>query len=256
MAQSDRFKYILSALSESEYLNVADIARTLGVSEVTIRKDVQELQQKDLLIRQHGKVMQPIKTQKNYLPFVTRSLAFTEEKECIAKAAAALVEQNDSVILDAGTTTYTIAKHLLHHSPINIATNSISIAEILSTSTHSVSLAGGEVLNQSMCTFGQSASDFFRPIRANKAFIGCTGIRPDLTLTTGTQSEASIKEAMMNSARRVIVVASPDKFTRDQMFGFGSASQIDTIITVRCQIPDETMDCIRKNHIKLMYAGE
>ncbi len=249
-----RIQYILSALMNRDMMTVSELSEQLGVSMVTIRKDVRALAEQNLVIRQHGKVMLPTHGQQNYLPFQMRSLTQSEEKRCIAAAAAALIEQNDAILLDSGTTTLAIAGQLRRRPPISIATNSVSVAHLLSESEHLISLAGGQMLNHSMCTAGPDAENFFRSIQVEKAFIGVSGVWDDLSLTTGLQPEAVVKAAMIRAAKKVIVVAANDKFHRSQMFNFCSADKIDTIVTSGPELPAHILRQIEQYRIRLIYA--
>ncbi len=249
-----RIQYILSALMDHNMMTVSELSEKLGVSTVTVRKDVRALAEQNLIVRQHGKVMLPTSGQQNYLPFQMRSMTQSEEKRCIAAAAAAMIEKNDAIILDSGTTTLAIADQLRGCSPVNLATNSVSIAHLLSESNHMISLAGGQMLNHSMCTAGPDAENFFHSIQAEKAFIGISGVWDDLSLTTGLRPEAATKMAMIQAAKKVIVVAANDKFHRSQMFNFCAADKIDVIITTWPELPPHILQQIERHHIQLIYA--
>lgn len=104
-----RSQYILSALRDHGTLTVAELSEQLGVSLVTIRKDVRALAAQNLIVRQHGKISLPIATQQSYLPFHIRSISQIDDKKCIAQVAASMIDADDTIILDAGTTTLAIA---------------------------------------------------------------------------------------------------------------------------------------------------
>lgn len=249
-----RIDYILSALRDRGTLTVNELSEQLGVSLVTIRKDIRLLASQNLVIRQHGKISLPLSTQQSYLPFNMRSVSQIDDKKCIAQVAASLIERDDTIILDAGTTTLAIANEIKNRPPVNIATNSISIPYTLSESDHLISLAGGQMLNHSLCTAGSDAESFFRSIQAEKAFIGLSGVWDNLSLTTGLKAEAAVKGAMIAAAKRVIVVAANEKFYHSQMFNFCDADKIDTIITTGPTLPSSILEQIERHNIQLIYA--
>lgn len=249
-----RIDYILSALRDRGTLTVNELSEQLGVSLVTIRKDIRLLAAQNLVVRQHGKISLPLSTQQSYLPFNMRSVSQIDDKKCIAQVAASLIERDDTIILDAGTTTLAIANEIKNRPPVNIATNSISIPYTLSESDHLISLAGGQMLNHSLCTAGSDAENFFRSIQAEKAFIGLSGVWDNLSLTTGLKAEASVKGAMIAAAKRVIVVAANEKFYHSQMFNFCNADKIDTIITTGPTLPSSILEQIERHNIQLIYA--
>lgn len=249
-----RSQYILNTLRDRGTLTVAELSEQLGVSLVTIRKDIRELAAQNLVMRQHGKISLPISTQQSYLPFNMRSISQIDDKKCIAQVAASMIDRDDTIILDAGTTTLAIATEIRNRPPVNIATNSISIPYTLSDSDHLISVAGGQMLNHSLCTAGTDAEHFFRSIQAEKAFIGLSGVWDNLSLTTGLKAEAAVKGAMIAAAKRVIVVAANQKFYHSQMFNFCDADKIDTIITTGPTLPESILEQIERHHIKLIYA--
>lgn len=249
-----RMEYILNALRDHGVLTVNELSEQLGVSLVTIRKDVRSLAAQNLVVRQHGKVSLPRSTQQSYLPFNMRSISQIDAKKCIAQVAASMIDRDDTIILDAGTTTLAIAGEIKDRPPVNIATNSVSIPYTLSDSDHLISLAGGQMLNHSLCTAGSDAENFFRSIQAEKAFIGLSGVWDDLSLTTGLKAEAGVKSAMIAAAKRVIVVAANEKFYHSQMFNFCNADKIDTIITTGPTLPSSILDQIERHNIQLIYA--
>ena len=173
---NSREKYILQALQQTGSISLSELSSTLGVSLVTIRKDVANLEAKELVSRQHGSVSLPYQYENNQIPFSLREAFNEQDKKLIAKAAATLIHPDDAIALDSGTTTYMIANEIKSLPPVNIVTNSIRAAMALEQSHHTIFLAGGQVLSRSMCTVGPEAEKIFYKIRPDKVFIGTTGI--------------------------------------------------------------------------------
>lgn len=253
---NSREKYILRILQQKGSVSLSELSNSLGVSLVTIRKDVSDLESKELVSRQHGRVSLPYQFENNQIPFGLREAFNEQDKKLIAKAAATLIQPEDSIALDSGTTTCMIANEIKALPPVSIVTNSIHAVMALEQSHHTVFLAGGQVLSRSMCTVGPEAEKNIYQIRPDKAFIGTTGISSDLSLTASLNIEVGIKKAMIQVARQVILVTSNQSFHRNRMFIFGNASQIDYIITTHPEPPASIMEQITLHGIKLIYADD
>ena len=248
-----RKKDILQRLSYEEYVKVSDLAATYGVSQVTIRKDIAELAEKGLLVRYHGKVSLASAAP---IPFSQRQDSNFVKKQRIAKMAVELIEPGDSVMLDAGTTTTMIAEQLVDRQPMNIITNSLSAANCLDKSSHTVTLLGGILLSRSKCTVGAVTESEIAALECEKVFIGCTGARGTVGLTTGVVLEAMVKKAMISAAKEVIAVFDDSKFDHAGVNLFADFSQINTIITTSSEKSKPFLDELRKKGIHIILADE
>lgn len=253
---NSREKYILQTLQQKGSVSLAELSDSLGVSLVTIRKDVSSLEEKELVSRQHGRVSLPYQYVNNQIPFSLREAFNEQDKKLIAKAAALLIQPDDAIALDSGTTTCMLANEIKSLPPVSIVTNSIRAAMALDQGHHTVFLAGGQILSRCLCTVGPEAERIVYQIRPDKAFIGTTGISSDLNLTASLSIEVGIKQAMIQVARQVILVTSNQSFHRNRMFIFGNASQIDYIITTHPEPPASIMEQIAAHNIKLIYADD
>lgn len=248
--------YILQALQQRGSIPLSELSDLLGVSIVTIRKDVSNLENKELVSRQHGSVSLPYQYEHNQLPYNVRDTLNNPEKKLIAKAAALLIQPDDAIALDAGTTTCMIASEIKSFPPISIVTNSIQAAMALEQSHHTTFLAGGQVLGRCLCTVGPDAEKSFYRVSPDKAFIGTTGISSDLRLSASLSVEIGVKQAMIKVARQVILVTPHQSFERTRMFIFADASQIDYIITTHPEPSETVMEQIKAHNIKLIYADD
>lgn len=253
---NNRQKCIQEMLLSKGEVTLQEISDELHVSIVTIRKDVTLLQEEGLAIRERGKVVLPYNHHSIQQPYRLRKVLFENEKHAIAKKVIEMISEDDSIILDSGTTTYAIAKELFHQKHISIATNSICAANVLNDSEHSVFLAGGLISSRGMCTVGKAAEEYFHEIHANKAFIATTGVREDLSLTVTLDIEIGVKKAMIDAADEIILVATSDKFHNNNLFSFCVAKQIDKIITTHPTLPESALALIKANDIELIYADE
>lgn len=246
-----RRKDILQRLSREEYVKVSDLAAIYGVSQVTMRKDIAELAEQGFLIRYHGRVSL---ASTSPIPFSQRQDANFIKKQKIAKCAAELIAPGDSIMLDAGTTTTMIAEQIVDSQPMNIITNSLSVANCLDRSNHTVTLLGGMLLSKSKCTVGPVTEEEISKLECEKVFIGCTGVRGSVGLTTGMVLEAMVKKAMISAGKEIIAVFDSSKFDHAGINLFAEFSQLNTIITTSTPQHIELFNELRKMGIKIVFA--
>jgi len=209
-----------------------------------------------LITRLHGKVMLSDRTTYTY---ALRSKLHSVKKQAIAKAAMDLIRDVTSITLDAGTTTELIAQELLlskSQPRLNIVTNSLGIAQMLSSSAHDLSLAGGIVLGQSACCVGPDTEEYLSQLRTEIAFVGCTCVRPLEGLCTGLRLEASVKQAMIRSSNRVVAVFDDSKWFNSSIHMFCDFSSIDTIITTRSENTPPGLEKLQEMGVEIIYADD
>lgn len=248
---------ILKFLKNNEYVRISDLAERCNVSPVTMRKDIAQLESMGLVNKYHGKAAIVDHGATPCIPYIMREDANLYSKELLAKRAIELIEPNDTIILDAGSTAAQIARQLLDvKTPINIVTNSVPILATLQDSPHMLSMAGGVLLGKSQCTVGPDAEAYFNRIQANKVFLGCTGIREGVGLTTGIILEAAVKRAMLNVSKEVIAVFDSSKFKQTALNLFAKYDEIDTIITMRPEDMTEVERILSLFPVKIIFADE
>lgn len=249
--QNHRQQQIMELLHKNEYLRISHLAELCEVSQVTIRKDVEQLSQMGLLSKTHGEVAL-VNTATTPLKY--RSTVNSGAKRMIAEAAADLIVDDDAIILDSGSTTMCIAREILNRAPITIFTNSVPISYELAQSNHYVSVCGGEILSRTLSLVGADSEQFFKKLHANKIFLGVTGVRDNFDLTTGLMREASIKRSMVSAADELILVADSTKFAHGSIFPFANFTQLNVIITTHPEPPLEIMREIERLNIRLIFA--
>lgn len=175
-------------------VTVEQLAETLSVTLQTVRRDIQRLADAGLLARFHGGVRVPNSTIEN-LAHRQRENLHAEGKARIARAVAAEVPDNCSLILNIGTTTEAIARALLHHKGLRVITNNLNVAAILSSNTSSeVIVAGGVVRARDRGIVGEAAVDFIRQFRVDIALIGISGIEADGSLRDLTTAKSKSRK--------------------------------------------------------------
>ncbi len=228
---AERKKTILDILNTENKVEVAKLAERLGVSEVTIRRDLLIMERQGLLAKTYGGA---VKLEQTLLGNMhnDRIKKMTREKEAIGKYAAELVKSGDVIFLDTGTTTAQIARNLKSRTNITIATNSLLVLSELRVSRNiNIILLGGNYRVGSFDLSGPLAEKSIESFRANKAFLGTDGISINGGVTSGDIYTAKVTELMCRSANEIIIVADHTKIGKDSFSKYTDIKDIDKLIT-------------------------
>lgn len=230
MFAEERQEKIAELLKEKSSIKVNELSNIFNVSESTIRRDLQEMEAKGLLTRTHGGAVEVKKT--NFEPtFEEKEDKKHDEKSDIGKLAASLIEDGDTIILDSGTTTLEIAKHI-NAKNITIITNSIDIASELSNKEDvELIVTGGTLRKVTRAMVGYLTESSLRNFRVDKAFIGSNGISLEEGITTPNFTEAQSKKAMINVANKVFIAADSSKFNNVSFSVISPIRAVTAIIT-------------------------
>jgi DeoR/GlpR family transcriptional regulator of sugar metabolism len=237
MLARQRQELILDAVRTDGGVRVSELVNRLAVSDMTVRRDIDELARRGLVSRVHGgataagsSVEEP--------GFAAKSALHTTAKQAIAAAAAALVEPGASVALSAGTTTHAVASVLLGIPRLTVVTNSLRVAEVLHASPRTdltVVLTGGE-RTPSDALVGPVAVAALRGLHVDWLLMGVHGMDADAGFTTPNLVEAETNRALLTSARQVAVVADNSKW------GVVGLSTIATLDEVDVVVSDDGLD--------------
>lgn len=224
-------------------LTVSELARRFGVSEMTIRRDLKQLSSMGLVQREHGRAVYPQTSQNRNAIFITRLGEAQKEKIAIGKYGSDLVEEGESIIIDAGTTTLAVALAL--NKKCIVVTNSLPVAEVLGMNDEITTvLTGGEVQKATYSLMGPMTRDSLAGFNADKLFLASTGISLEKGLSTTNMVESEVKQAMIKAAKEVILVAHSAKIGEVCYHTFAKWDSIDKLIT------DSTLDPILKNKLE------
>ena len=210
----ERQREILDRVRQEGKVSVEELTEALGVSAPTIRADLGSLETRHLLRRTHGGAILP-ETTLYEPPYAERERARQSEKSRIGAAAAAMICDHETVILDAGTTTFEIAKCLKKRVGLTVVTNSLEAAWELMDSPPGcleIIVIGGTVHAHRRATLGPLATDFLANFHVDRVFLGVNGVDPDSGYTVVDFDAAQVKRAMIACAREVVVVADSSKF--------------------------------------------
>src|SRR5215203_2653559 len=200
MLRVQRRQEILNAV-RSGTSHVGALAAAFGVSEMTVRRDLRDLEREGKLTRVHG------------------------------GAAAALVADGQTIMLDIGTTTLQLARHLRGREVTVITSNLAAYEELLPETTVELVLLGGVVRRNYRSLVGVLAEDALRQLRADVAFLGASGVDDDLSVVDSTMVEVPIKRAMIGSAAKTVLLADSAKFGMRGAVRVCGAAELDVLVT-------------------------
>lgn len=210
---------------------VIRLAKIFKVTEVTIRQDLEKLEQEGLIIREHGGAFLK-NIQENVRSFIPLNTDNMDKKAAIGKKAASIIENGDAIILDSGSTTTEIAKQILGKKGLTVITNALNIAILLGADPGiEVMVTGGEFKPPTLSLTGQKAADFLGNIHVDKLFLATAGISLRSGLTYPSISDITVKKAMIDAADVTYLVADSTKIGKNSLASLGALSLIDYLIT-------------------------
>jgi DeoR/GlpR family transcriptional regulator of sugar metabolism len=230
----ERQAHIARLVEEHGRARVSDLAARFGVSSVTIRKDLLALETDGRVIRTHGGAIVPDRSRPE-LSFDIRERLQQDEKSRIGVAGAELVQDGESIVMDASTTALAVARRLKARggwSQLTILTNGLRLAsELAGSSGITVLMLGGRVRWEALSVVGQLGDGLFSRINVQKAFVGAAGFTIESGLSDATDEEAQIKRSMVAAAREVIGIVDSTKWERAAFATFCPTAEIDVILT-------------------------
>ena len=226
-----RREQILNLLEDTGTLNVLNLADRFGVSVVTIRKDLDDLESEGLLQRTFGGAVFSHRSRFNK-SFLERTRVHQLAKRAIAAAALEYIKDGDTIILDAGTTTLALAQLLKQQvKSAFIITCSVPVALELSSAGYDILLLGGMVRNKSLALLGRETLTILDRYQADKAFLGSSGFTAEKGHTTPNPDDAQIKEAIMRASKERYVLVDSSKYGDHCLTRFAHLRDVDLTIT-------------------------
>lgn len=228
-ANTERQKRILQILSAQYAVQVSELANIMGVSEVTVRRDLNQLADQAKVSRVHGgAILTP--RELVLVPLQQRSVLNLESKRRIGRHAAQFVEDGDTVIIAGGTTTAELARHLVTKRNLMVITPALNIAYMFADAPDvTVLVTGGIMVGPEVTLAGYFGERTLRELRASKLFIGAGAFNPEAGVTSEHPSEIGISRAMLDATREHYLLVDHSKF--------------DTVLT--CQVcPAQELTCV------------
>jgi DeoR/GlpR family transcriptional regulator of sugar metabolism len=252
MTPEERQQRIEEYLQQVEFASLEELAQHVDASVSTVRRDVSLLEAGGNVRRTHGgaRIVTP---RTDEFTFSTRDTHELAEKEAIGRACAELIRPNQSVIIDAGTTCYHVARYLEAKSP-QIITNSLAVANLFASSGRSeVVVTGGVLYPRLNVLVGPQTVETFSKLRADVAIMSAGG----LTLEGITNSHGlliDIQRAMINAVQRVVFCLDHTKFNRHSIAPLCTLDEIDTIVTDGAA-PGELVEAVRQKGVEVIVAS-
>lgn len=247
-----RQRQIVDLARQHGRVTVDDLASRFDVTPQTIRKDLNDLCDQQVLSRTHGGAI--LSSGVENVAYTARRGLARQGKDRIGRLAAGLVPNNSSLFVNIGTTTEEVARHLVGHDGLMVITNNIQVAAILAPAPGiDVVVAGGVVRKSDGGIVGESAIDFISQFKVDRAVIGVSAIDEDGSLLDFDYREVRAARAIIKNARYVILVADEMKFTRTAPVRIGHISQIDCFVTDR-QPPESIAEICEHNGVRLEVA--
>lgn len=231
---TERQEHIARLVEEHGRARVADLAARFGVSAVTIRKDLDALEAAHRVVRAHGGAI-AVDRSRPELSFDIRERLQAEEKVRIGAAGAALVQDGESIVMDASTTALAVARQIKARggwSQLTIITNGLRLAsELAGHPGIIVLMLGGRVRWEALSVVGQLGDGLFDRINVQKAFLGAAGFTVESGLADATDEEAQIKRSMVAAAREVVAIVDHTKWERAAFATFCPTDRIAIVLT-------------------------
>ncbi|MFD7437953.1 DeoR/GlpR family DNA-binding transcription regulator [Streptomyces sp. NPDC059861] len=254
---------ILDEVRRRGGVRVNELTRKLGVSDMTVRRDLDALARQGVLEKVHGGAVPVLEASTHEPGFEAKSGLELSAKEDIAKAAAQLVAPGSAIALSGGTTTYALAHHLQEVADLTVVTNSVRVADVFHAAQRSsgqrqgaatVVLTGG-VRTPSDSLVGPVADQAIATLHFDVLFLGVHGISAEAGLSTPNLAEAETNRRLVQSARRVVVVADHTKWGTVGLSSFATLDQVDTLVT-DSGLAEEAREEIAEHLRQLIVAGE
>ncbi|HEY1314953.1 MAG TPA: DeoR/GlpR family DNA-binding transcription regulator [Steroidobacteraceae bacterium] len=251
MLTAQRKKLLLARLAADGQIIAVELARELGTSEDTIRRDLRELAKAGKLQRVHGGAL-PASAAVGDLH--EREQVSPQEKIALGRLGAAMIRPGQVVILDGGTTALQVARHLDPELRATLVTHSPTVAvELAAHPAIEIIVLGGRLFRHSMVSVGAALIEAAAQLRADLYFMGVTGVHPEAGLSTGDAEEAAVKRALHERAAETIVLASSEKIMAASAFVVAPLKSL-SLLVVPAKTPERTLRALRAGGSKVRRA--
>ena len=247
----ERRQEILSKVDSEGRVSVTRLSQQLGVSEVTIRADLQALADRKLVIRTHGGAISAADGMYD-IALAMRRQRQVQEKSRIGEACAAMIFDGDAIFLDSSSTALAIVQHLKSRRHLTVVTNSLTVAqELRDAPSVTVVMPGGTLQPDTDSLIGTDGLEMLRKFNIQKGFFGAHGINLPEGLTDVSADEADVKRVLVGMCRQTIAVLDATKWGQVGLASFANPEEINTIIT-DAQAPDDLIAQVRAVGIEVI----
>ena len=253
MKQSIRHQRIIELVNQSGYVSTEELVAILDVSSQTIRRDLNELAENNLIRRHHGGAASPSNTENS--DYSERKQFFSEQKSQIGKKVADMIPNGASLFIDIGTTPEAVAYSLLNHKDLRVVTNNLNAAHILLQKEDcQVTIAGG-VLRADGGIIGEATVNFINQFRLDYCILGISAVESDGSMMDYDYHEVQVKRALMRNARNIVLVTDHSKFTRNAIVRLGDIKEVNYLFTDR-PLPLELQHYLSHSDVAVYICNE
>lgn len=232
MLKEERHDKILEILERDTYISAQKLSQLLYVSLPTIRRDLAELKQRELIIRSHGGAKR-LNSEHSVEPIDFRKTVNHNIKRRLCQAAVTLIKDDDLIFLDASTTVLQMADFIPQKSSITVVTNSILLSTLLPKQGIRTFCTGGELQQNSMCYAGSFAEDFIKKFNFNKMFFSSHGVNDKQDIIDTSMSETLLRQVALNQSKKSVFLCDSSKFSLSASYNLTNLENVDYIITDR-----------------------
>ncbi|SFU82284.1 DeoR/GlpR family transcriptional regulator [Xenorhabdus koppenhoeferi] len=249
MKQTQRHDAIIELVRLQGYVSTEELVEYFDVSPQTIRRDLNDLADKNKIQRHHGGAALPSSSVNT--AYHDRKILWSDEKARIARQVATQIPNGATLFIDIGTTPEAVAHALLNHRDLRIVTNNLNVATLfMGKEDFRLILAGGEVRSRDGGIIGEATLDFISQFRLDFGILGISGIDSDGSLLEFDYHEVRTKRAIIENSRCVMLVADHSKFGRSAMVNLGNMNLIDFLFTDKAP-PPNVQKIIEQHSVKL-----
>lgn len=253
MLREERKRKISQFIKENKKATVAELSKLFGVSESTIRRDLEELDEQGVIQRAHGGAV-VVERAAPEPPIIQRMAENEEEKRRIGRAAAELVRDGETIFLGSGTTTMEVARNLVDRNNLTVITNALNIANLFAGKSNiTVIVVGGLLRHSELSMIGHITEQVLKELHADKVIMGMRAISAQDGLTNDYLPETMTDRAIINLAPEVIVVADHSKFGKVSTALVAPISSIHKIVT-DSGAPAEQVEALRQAGVEVIIA--
>ena len=228
---TDREKRILEILLKEKKAEVKQLAKTLFISEPSVRRDLQRLEKQNLIKRIHGgAILEETALSKNKIPFLIREYEQSSAKAIIAKKAIDLIKDDDVVFLDASTSCYYLIPFLASKRNLTVITNGVKALTKLAEYDINTISTGGTLINSCLALVGEEAYKTVKTFNADVAFFSCRGVSNDGFLTDIAPEENNIRKRMIQNSKKSYLLCASEKFGKKYFHNLCHKDEIDGVI--------------------------
>lgn len=252
MTLKKRLEKIRELVRDNKKVVVSQLSEMFGVTEETIRRDLEKLEAEGLVARTYGGAVLNQEQPREKIHFLKRAQTNMQEKKVIAEKAVEIIKTSASIGADASSTVLEALKMIRDEQGITILTNSVEVLREMSISSLSVVSTGGILDKNSLSLQGAGAKNSIGNYSLDIALISCRGLNLDGGVYDSNESEGELKQLLVERANRVVLLADASKFGKTAFIRLAGLSEIDTIITDR-EPDDEWKALLKKNQVNLIY---